>query len=41
MVLIQRPDHGGGRIYFDDEVVREDGLFLPAELTGLNPDSLK
>jgi aminopeptidase len=41
MVLIQRPDHGGGRIYFDDEVVREDGLFLPAELAGLNPDSLK
>ncbi|MHC4218547.1 MAG: aminopeptidase [Planctomycetota bacterium] len=41
LVLIQRPDHGGGRIYFDDELVRQDGLFLPTELAGLNPESLK
>jgi len=41
MVLIQRPDHGGGRIFFDDDVVRENGMFLPADLAGLNPDSLK
>ncbi|MHC4210844.1 MAG: aminopeptidase [Planctomycetota bacterium] len=41
LVLIQRPDHGGGRIYFDDDLVREDGLFVPADLAGLNPDSLK
>jgi aminopeptidase len=41
LVLIQRPDHGGGRIYFDDELVREDGLFVPADLAGLNPDALK
>jgi aminopeptidase len=41
LVLIQRPDHGGGRIYFDDELVREDGLFVASDLVGLNPDALK
>ena len=41
LVLIQRPDHGGGRIYFDDELVREDGLFVSTDLAGLNPDALK
>jgi aminopeptidase len=41
LVLIQRPDHGGGRIFFDDELVREDGLFVASELKGLNPDALK
>ena len=41
MVLIQRPEWGGGEIWFDDELVRKDGLFLPADLRGLNPDQLK
>jgi aminopeptidase len=39
-VLIQRPDYGGGEIYFDDVLVRKDGLFVLPELQGLNPDQL-
>jgi len=40
LVLIQRPDYGGGTISFDGEVIRKDGEFVPAELRGLNPSSL-
>ncbi|MCC6749058.1 MAG: aminopeptidase [Deltaproteobacteria bacterium] len=36
MVLIQTPEHGGGEIWFDGELVRKDGRFVPAELQGLN-----
>jgi len=39
LVLIQRPEYGGGTISFDGEVIRRDGLFLPADLKGLNPDA--
>src|SRR5207249_4972907 len=38
MVLIQRPEYGGGEIYFDGELVRKDGLFVAEDLLGLNPD---
>jgi len=41
LVLIQRPEYGGGEIYFDDRLIRKDGLFVLPELQGLNPDSLK
>lgn len=41
MVCIQRPEYGGGEIYFDDVLVRKDGLFVLPELTGLNPDQLR
>ena len=41
MVLIQRPEWGGGEIWFDGELIRKDGLFLPADLKPLNPDRLK
>jgi aminopeptidase len=41
MVLIQRPEWGGGEVWFDDELVRKDGLFLPKDLKQLNPASLK
>ena len=37
MVCIQRPDHGGGRIWFDGKLVRENGLFVPKALQKLNP----
>jgi aminopeptidase len=37
LVCIQRPDFGGGEIYFDDLLVRKDGLFVPQELQALNP----
>ena len=41
MVLIQRPEWGGGEVWFDGELIRKDGEFLPADLRGLNPDRLK
>jgi aminopeptidase len=41
MVLIQRPEWGGGEIWFDDELIRKNGLFLPRDLKPLNPASLK
>jgi aminopeptidase len=40
MVCIQRPEYGGGEIYFDDVLIRKDGLFVIKELKGLNPDAL-
>jgi len=40
MVCIQRPEYGGGEIYFDDVLVRKDGLFVLPELQALNPDHL-
>ena len=41
MVLIQRPDWGGGEVRFDGELIRKDGLFLPKDLRPLNPKNLK
>jgi aminopeptidase len=41
LVMIQRPDYGGGEIWFDDRLVRKDGLFVVPELEGLNPDRLR
>jgi aminopeptidase len=41
IVMIQTPDWGGGEIYFDDVLVRKDGIFVLPELDGLNPDNLK
>jgi aminopeptidase len=36
LVFIQTPQYGGGEIWFDDELIRRDGRFLPAELQPLN-----
>jgi len=41
MVLIQRPDWGGGEIWFDGELIRKDGLFVAKDLKPLNPENLK
>ncbi|MGI8966838.1 MAG: aminopeptidase [Limisphaerales bacterium] len=41
MVLIQRPEWGGGEILFDNELIRKDGVFLPPDLETLNPENLK
>ena len=41
MVLRQDPEAGGGEIYFDDKLIRKDGLFVLKELEGLNPERLK
>lgn len=35
-VCIQRPDYGGGEIYFDDVLIRKDGVFVLESLKGLN-----
>lgn len=40
LVLIQRPEYGGGSIYFDDVLVRENGRFVLPELECLNPENL-
>ncbi|MCQ2054946.1 MAG: aminopeptidase [Fibrobacter sp.] len=40
LVLIMRPEYGGGEIWFDDKLIRKDGLFVLDELKCLNPDQL-
>lgn len=40
MVCIQRPDYGGGEIWFDDRMIRKDGRFVAPELEQLNPERL-
>lgn len=37
LIQIHRPEYGGGEIWLDDELIRRDGLFLPADLQALNP----
>ncbi|MCB8933715.1 MAG: aminopeptidase [Fimbriimonadaceae bacterium] len=39
-VCIQRPEYGGGEVWFDGVLVRKDGLFVLPELEGLNPSRL-
>jgi aminopeptidase len=41
MVLIQRPEWGGGEIWFDGELIRKNGRFLPKDLKPLNPEKLR
>ena len=41
MVLIQRPEYGGGEVWFDDELIRKNGMFIPNDLKPLNPNNLK
>lgn len=40
LVLIQRPEYGGGDLYFDDTLVRHDGEFVVEDLMALNPGYL-
>jgi aminopeptidase len=40
IVNIQRPEYGGGEVWFDDVLMRKDGIFVLPELAGLNPDQL-
>ena len=37
LVLIMTPEYGGGEIWFDDVLIRKDGLFVLPELQDLNP----
>ncbi|MBQ4340351.1 MAG: aminopeptidase [Firmicutes bacterium] len=41
LVLIQREEYGGGEIWFDDVLIRKDGIFVLPELECLNPENLK
>lgn len=41
LVMIQRADYCGGEIYFDDVLIRKDGIFVIPELECLNPENLK
>ena len=41
LVKIQTPEHGGGEIWLDNVLVRQDGRFVLPELEGLNPENLK
>lgn len=41
LVLLQTADVGGGEIWFDDVLIRKDGLFVLPELLALNPENLK
>lgn len=40
IVNIQRKEYGGGEIYFDDILIRKDGIFVLPELQALNPENL-
>lgn len=40
LVYIQTPEYGGGEVWFDDVLIRKDGLFVIDELTALNPEKL-
>lgn len=40
MVMIQTPEHGGGEMYFDGNLIRKDGRFVHPELEALNPENL-
>lgn len=41
IVCMQDAAHGGGEIWFDDTLVRKDGLFVVDDLEALNPENLK
>ena len=41
LVLIQREEWGGGEIWFDDVLIRKNGIFVIEELKVLNPENLK
>ncbi len=41
MVVMQDAASGGGEIWFDDQLVRKDGLFVTDELKPLNPEHLR
>lgn len=41
LVLVMTPEFGGGEIWFDDVLIRKDGLFVLPSLAALNPENLK
>ena len=41
LVLVQTPEYGGGNLYFDGQLVRQDGRFILPELQGLNVENFR
>ena len=41
IVLSMHPEYNGGQIYFDDVLIRDNGLFVIPDLECLNPENLK
>jgi len=41
LTCIQTREYGGGCIYFDDRLIRKNGIFIADELLNLNPDKLR
>jgi len=41
LVLLQTKEYGGGEIYFDDVLIRKDGMFVLPSLKCLNPENLR
>ncbi|MDM5335848.1 aminopeptidase [Fictibacillus enclensis] len=37
LILCQIEEYGGGELYFDDELIRKNGYFVPDHLHSLNP----
>ena len=40
LIQIQTPEYGGGEIWFDDVLIRKDGLFVLDDLKCLHPENL-
>lgn len=40
IVNIEKKEYGGGKIYFDDVLIKKDGRFVLPELEALNPENL-
>lgn len=41
IVQIHKKENGGGEIYFDNELIMKDGIFVPSDLLELNQESPK
>ena len=41
LIQSQKPECGGGEIWFDDVLIRKDGEFVLDELLHLNQEALK
>ena len=42
LIQIQRPEYGGGEIWFDDKLVRNDGVFIDPEIeNGFSKENLR
>jgi len=41
LILDQKIGSGGGELYFDNQLIRKDGMFVHRDLEHLNPENLK